>query len=274
MPLQGWRGSRPAPMVPQLSRKCVRIVTRLLPLLLLAACTATTVAKGPATAPAASTSAAVSAADPRAAEAGRQILAKGGSAVDAAAAVMLALTVVEPQSSGIGGGSFIVYHDAKTGLSTYDGREEAPASASPTWFLDAAGQPPASFNAARAGGRSVGVPGNLANIAAAHKVHGKLPWAALFEPAIRLARDGFAVTPRFLGVLEATTASWRSRPRRVRSIIRPTAAPSRSARSSPIPSWRASSKRWRRTVPTISTAAPAASGWSPRCGRARAASRR
>lgn len=181
----------------------MRIATRLLPLLLLAACTANTVAKGPATAPAAATSAAVSAADPRAAEAGRQILAQGGSAADAAAAVMLALTVVEPQSSGIGGGSFLVYHDAKTGLSTYDGREEAPASATPTWFLDAAGKAPASFNEARAGGRSVGVPGNLANIAAAHKAHGKLPWAALFQPAIRLARDGFAVTPRFLGVLES-----------------------------------------------------------------------
>ncbi|MDO9489872.1 MAG: gamma-glutamyltransferase, partial [Sphingomonadaceae bacterium] len=88
-------------------------------------------------------------------------------------------------------------------LATYDGREEAPASASPTWFLDASGKPPASFNEARAGGRSVGVPGNLANIAAAHKAHGKLPWATLFEPAIKLARDGFAVTPRFLGVLES-----------------------------------------------------------------------
>lgn len=184
----------------------MRIATRLLPLLLLAACTTTTVAPTPAArsaTAAVSTGAAVSAADPRAAEAGRQILARGGSAADAAAAVMLALTVVEPQSSGIGGGSFLVYHDAKTGLATYDGREEAPASASPAWFLDAAGKPPASFNDARAGGRSVGVPGNLAAIAAAHKAHGRLPWAALFEPAIRLARDGFAVTPRFLGVLES-----------------------------------------------------------------------
>lgn len=183
----------------------MKIATRLLPLLLLAACTTSNIAKAPAAAPgtAVPTSAAISAADPRAADAGRQILARGGSAADAAAAVMLALTVVEPQSSGIGGGSFLVYHDAKTGLATYDGREEAPASASPAWFLDANGKPPASFDAARAGGRSVGVPGNLANIAAAHKAHGKLPWAALFEPAIRLARDGFAVTPRFLGVLES-----------------------------------------------------------------------
>ncbi|MFC3712468.1 gamma-glutamyltransferase [Sphingoaurantiacus capsulatus] len=180
----------------------MRIASRLLPLLLLAACSTTTIAERPSAAPS-SIGAAVSAADPRAAEAGREILAKGGSAVDAAAAVMLALTVVEPQSSGIGGGSFIVVHDAKTGLATYDGREEAPSSATPKWFLDAAGKAPASFDAARAGGRSVGVPGNIANIALAHKQHGKLPWAAIFQPAIKLARDGFAITPRFHGVLES-----------------------------------------------------------------------
>jgi gamma-glutamyltranspeptidase/glutathione hydrolase len=184
----------------------VKIASRLLPLFLLAACSAT--GTSPAAAPAAPApptdgSAAVSAADPRAADAGRQMLAKGGSAVDAAAAVMLALTVVEPQSSGVGGGSFIVYHDARTGLSTYDGREEAPSAATPRWFLDATGKAPASFDAARAGGRSVGVPGNLANVAAAHRRHGRLPWATLFEPAIRLARDGFAVTPRMFGVLES-----------------------------------------------------------------------
>jgi gamma-glutamyltranspeptidase / glutathione hydrolase len=178
----------------------LRIATRLLPLLLLAACAARLPAEAPV---APNRSAVVSAADPRAAEAGRQILAKGGSAADAAMAVMLALTVVEPQSSGVGGGSFLVYHDAKSGLATYDGREEAPSAATPTWFLDAEGKPPASFDAARAGGRSVGVPGNLASMALAHKRHGKLPWAALFEPAIRLARDGFTVTPRFHGVLES-----------------------------------------------------------------------
>lgn len=178
----------------------MRIATRLLPLLLLGACAA----RLPADAPVVSNnSAAVSAADPRAADAGRQILARGGSAADAAMAVMLALTVVEPQSSGVGGGSFLVYHDARTGLATYDGREEAPSAATPQWFLDAEGKPPASFNEARTGGRAAGVPGNLANIALAHKRHGKLPWAALFEPAIRFARDGFAVTPRFHSALVA-----------------------------------------------------------------------
>ena len=188
-------------MVPQKKKgPGLRIATRLLPLLLLAACAARVPAEVPL---ASSGTAAVSAADPRAAEAGRQILARGGSAADAAMAVMLALTVVEPQSSGVGGGSFLVYHDAKTGLATYDGREEAPSSAGPGWFLDAAGNPPPSFNAARTGGRAAGVPGNIASMGVAHQRHGKLPWAALFEPAIRLARDGFAVTPRFHGVLVA-----------------------------------------------------------------------
>lgn len=184
----------------------LRIASRLLPLLLLAACAGRMTAEAPRAASsttAAERTLAVSAADPRAADAGRQILAKGGSAADAAMAVMLALTVVEPQSSGVGGGSFLVYHDAKSGLATYDGREEAPSSATPAWFLDANGKPPASFNEARTGGRASGVPGNLANMALAHRRHGKLPWAALFDPAIRLAREGFAVTPRFHGVLEA-----------------------------------------------------------------------
>ncbi len=178
----------------------MRTATRLLPLFLLASCaTQPVVHQAPATA--VGSSVAVSAADPRAADAGRQILLKGGSAADAAIATMLALTVVEPQSSGIGGGSFLVYHDAKTGLASYDGREKAPGSATPALFLDAAGKPPASFDEARTGGRAVGVPGNLANAALAHRRHGKLPWAALFEPAIKLARDGFQVTPRLHGVL-------------------------------------------------------------------------
>jgi gamma-glutamyltranspeptidase/glutathione hydrolase len=139
----------------------------------------------------------VSAADPRAAQAGREILDAGGSAADAALATMVALTVVEPQSSGIGGGGFFVYHDEASGMiDTVDGREEAPAAAGPTWFYDSAGKP-LPYREAIPGGRSVGVPGNIRLMALAHGKHGKLPWAKLFEPAIRLARDGFAVTPRF-----------------------------------------------------------------------------
>ncbi len=139
----------------------------------------------------------VSAADPRAAAAGVEMLKAGGSATDAAIATMLALNVVEPQSSGIGGGSFWVSHAAKTGkVTTIDAREAAPAAADPRWFYAPDGTP-MSHDDAVPGGRSVGVPGALRGMALAHRQAGKLPWAKLFEPAIRLARDGFKVSPRF-----------------------------------------------------------------------------
>jgi len=138
----------------------------------------------------------VSAADPRAAAAGVEMLRAGGSATDAAIATMLVLNVVEPQNSGIGGGSFWVSHGAATGkVSTIDAREAAPAAADARWFYDAGGQPLSHANAVP-GGRSVGVPGALRAMALAHRQSGKLRWARLFEPAIRLARDGFVVTPR------------------------------------------------------------------------------
>jgi gamma-glutamyltranspeptidase/glutathione hydrolase len=142
----------------------------------------------------------VSAADPRAAAAGVAILKQGGSAADAAVAMMLALNVVEPQSSGIGGGGFMVHHDARTGkTATFDGREAAPAAADGHWFY-VDGQP-LSHREAVPGGRSVGVPGNLRMMALAHARYGKLPWAALFQPAIKLARDGFVVTPRLHNII-------------------------------------------------------------------------
>ncbi|HEX4738131.1 MAG TPA: gamma-glutamyltransferase [Allosphingosinicella sp.] len=157
----------------------------------------------------------VSAADPRAAAAGVEILRKGGSATDAAIATMLALNVVEPESSGIGGGSFIVRYDSASGRTdTIDGREAAPKAADPHWFYTAAGTP-LSHSAAIPGGRSVGVPGALRAMALAHKSGGRLLWAALFEPAIRLARDGWTLSPRFVtmvglvsrwGLLDADTA--------------------------------------------------------------------
>jgi len=138
----------------------------------------------------------VSSADPRATAAGEAILAQGGSATDAAIAVMLALTVVEPQSSGIGGGGFLVRADGKTGaLITIDGRETAPAAATPNRFLDAQGKL-LGRDSRVFSGLSVGVPGNLALAAKAHAKDGKLPWAALFQPAIALARDGFVMNKR------------------------------------------------------------------------------
>lgn len=143
----------------------------------------------------------VSAADPRAAAAGVEILRKGGSATDAAIATMLALNVVEPQSAGIGGGAFFVQYDArKKRTTTVDGREAAPMAADPRWFFGPDGKP-LSHSDAVPGGRSVGVPGTLRAMALAHRRGGKLPWAALFEPAIKLARDGFVVSPRLNNAL-------------------------------------------------------------------------
>jgi gamma-glutamyltranspeptidase/glutathione hydrolase len=139
----------------------------------------------------------VVAAHPLAAEAGLAMLRQGGTAIDAAIAAQLVLNLVEPQSSGLGGGAFMLYWDAgaKT-LASYDGRETAPAAATPELFLDDEGKP-LSREAAIASGLSVGVPGVLAVLKLMHDRYGKLPWSELFQPAIAFARDGFPVSPRF-----------------------------------------------------------------------------
>ena len=134
------------------------------------------------------------AANPLATAAGQQMLRKGGSAIDAAIAMQAVLTLVEPQASGIGGGAFIMYWDGHK-VQAFDGRETAPAGADKRMFLDAAGKPVA-FTDAQIGGLSVGVPGVLRALQMAHEQHGKLPWNELFEPAIRLASEGFAVSAR------------------------------------------------------------------------------
>jgi gamma-glutamyltranspeptidase/glutathione hydrolase len=146
-------------------------------------------------APVTSTRFMVVAANPLAVEAGYRILKQGGSAVDAAIAVQLVLGLVEPQSSGIGGGAFMLAHDAKRKkLVAYDGRETAPAAAKPDRFLDADGKP-LHFLDAIVGGRSVGVPGVVALLAKAHREQGRLRWESLFAPAIELAERGFPVSP-------------------------------------------------------------------------------
>ncbi|MBH1977659.1 MAG: gamma-glutamyltransferase family protein [Comamonadaceae bacterium] len=137
---------------------------------------------------------AVAAANPLATDAGYQVLKAGGSAIDAAIAVQMVLTLVEPQSSGIGGGAFLLHSDGQS-IEAYDGRETAPASADEKLFLDANGKPMA-FHDGVVGGRSVGVPGTLRMLEMAHRTHGKMPWAALFQPAIVLAKNGFKVSPR------------------------------------------------------------------------------
>ncbi|MCU1751358.1 gamma-glutamyltransferase [Pseudomonas sp. 6D_7.1_Bac1] len=134
------------------------------------------------------------AANPLAAAAGREMLRQGGSAIDAAIAMQAVLTLVEPQSSGIGGGALIVLWDGKA-VRTYDGRETAPAGATEKLFLQADGKP-MPFTEAQIGGRSVATPGVLSALELAHQKHGRLPWATLFEPAIALAEKGFAISPR------------------------------------------------------------------------------
>ncbi len=138
----------------------------------------------------------IAAAHPLAARAGREILRAGGSAVDAAIAAEMVLTLVEPQSSGIGGGGFMLHYAAESGeVGVYDGRETAPQAANPHMFLDGQGEPRA-FAQVVPGGLSVAVPGLLRFLEMAHGEHGRLPWAKLFEPAIELALKGFPVSPR------------------------------------------------------------------------------
>lgn len=143
---------------------------------------------------------AVAAANPLATDAGYQILRAGGSAVDAAIAVQMVLTLVEPQSSGIGGGAFLLHYNGKT-VEAFDGRETAPAAADEKLFLGADGKPMAFYDGV-VGGRSVGTPGTVRMLEMAHRQYGKLPWAQLFAPAIQLAEQGFRVSPRLNTLLK------------------------------------------------------------------------
>jgi gamma-glutamyltranspeptidase / glutathione hydrolase len=148
----------------------------------------------------------VASAHPLATEAGLTVLRNGGTAMDAAVAVQMALGVVEPQSSGLAGGGFLLYYDATSrAITAYDGRETAPAGATSTMFLGADGKP-LPFREAAASGISVGVPGAVALLELAHKEHGKLPWRDLFAPAIGLARDGYAISPRLAAWLALITS--------------------------------------------------------------------
>ena len=153
--------------------------------------------------PAGATRFMVVAAHPLAARAGYDVLRKGGSAVDAAIAAELVLNLVEPQSSGIGGGGFLLHYAARDGkLEAYDGRETAPAAARPERFLGADGKP-LDWPAAVISGKSVGVPGLLRLLELAHRGHGKFPWAQLFRPAIELAERGFPISPRLHALVAA-----------------------------------------------------------------------
>jgi gamma-glutamyltranspeptidase/glutathione hydrolase len=147
----------------------------------------------------------IAAANPHAAKAGLDMMRAGGSAVDAAIATQMVLGLVEPESSGIGGGAFMLVYDPKTKQTTsFDGREMAPASATPTMFLDASGQPRTKPDAIP-GGLSVGIPGVIKMLWLAHQRYGKLPWAKLFEPAISLSEGGFPVGPKLARTIKNFT---------------------------------------------------------------------
>lgn len=172
--------------------------------LALAACQAMGIgAPAPAPAPAVQPQARgpfVAAANPLAVEAGMAVLQRGGSAVDAAVAVQAVLGLVEPQSSGLGGGGFLMHYDATTReITVYDGRETAPATATPELFYEDG--KPLGFMDAVLSGRSTGTPGAVALLGAAQAAHGKLAWSELFGDAERLARDGFVVSPRLAGFI-------------------------------------------------------------------------
>jgi gamma-glutamyltranspeptidase/glutathione hydrolase len=167
--------------------------------------------QAPSTAPApqaarAIHAAGVAAANPLAVEAGLEVLAAGGSAADAAVAIQAMLGLVEPQSSGIGGGGFMLYFDAATKrITAFDGRETAPAAATASLFLDERGEP-LSYRDAVLSGRSTGVPGAIAMLGSVHARHGALPWTQLFDPAIRAAESGFAVPRRMARFVNGDSA--------------------------------------------------------------------
>lgn len=144
---------------------------------------------------------AIAAANPLATEAGYNILKAGGSAADAAIAVQMVLALVEPQSSGLGGGTFLLHFNGQQ-VEAFDGRETAPANADENLFIGKDSKP-LSFPQAVVGGRSVGTPGTLRALEMVHQQHGKLPWATLFDPAIALAENGFKVSPRLHQLLSA-----------------------------------------------------------------------
>jgi gamma-glutamyltranspeptidase/glutathione hydrolase len=165
---------------------------------------------------------AVAAANPLATDAGYQVLRAGGSAIDAAIAVQMVLTLVEPQSSGIGGGAFLLHSNGRD-VEAFDGRETAPAAADERLFLAADGKP-LPFYEGVVGGRSVGVPGTVRMLEMAHRQHGKLPWAALFQPAIRLAEGGFRVSPR-LNTLAKADAHLKKDPTAAAYFFKPDGEP-------------------------------------------------
>jgi gamma-glutamyltranspeptidase/glutathione hydrolase len=170
----------------------------------------------------------VAAANPLATEAGYEILGKGGSAVDAAIAVQMVLTLAEPQSSGIGGGAFLMHYDGNAkSLVAYDGRETAPAAATPDMFFGP-DKKPLDIRTAIVGGLSVGTPGVMRLLERAHAKHGKLPWATLFQRAIDLADKGFVISPRLETLIAGTAKALCQQPVAAAYYLKPGCEPKRA----------------------------------------------
>ena len=165
---------------------------------------------------------AIAAAHPLAAQAGARVLRAGGAAIDAAVAAQMVLALVEPQSSGIGGGAFLLHWDGET-VQAWDGRETAPAAVDERLLLDGQGKP-LPIDRAKVGGRAVGVPGAVRMLEAVHRSHGRLPWPRLFEPAVELAENGFAMGARLHGQL-AAERHLRSNPQAFAYFYRPDGQP-------------------------------------------------
>ncbi len=210
----------------------------------------------------------VAAANPLAVDAGVQMLAQGGSAVDAAIAVQMMLTLVEPQSSGIGGGAFLMHYEPSTrALVAWDGRETAPAAATPDQFLDANGKP-LEFTKAVDGGLSVGTPGVMKLFEVVHAKHGTLPWAKLFEPAIALAESGFPVSPRLYTMIAGTAARLCTQKAAAAYFLKAgTCEAKDEGTRSRIPNWRPRCGLSRPAEPKRSTAGQSPRRWLMPCDR-------
>jgi gamma-glutamyltranspeptidase/glutathione hydrolase len=200
----------------------------------------------------------VVAANPLATKAGCEVLKKGGTAVDAAIATQMVLNLVEPQSSGIGGGAFMLHYKRDTGTVTaYDGRETAPAAATENylrWISDT--QQTTPLPNARASGRSIGTPGVLHMLDAAHKDAGKLTWKELFDPAIKIATDGFKISPRMGASIAGSASSLARDPRPRLTSSTPTTRPRPPAHCCRARPWRPPSRPSPMAASRPSTAAP------------------
>jgi gamma-glutamyltranspeptidase/glutathione hydrolase len=211
----------------------------------------------------------VAAANPLAVEAGLRVLRDGGSAVDAAVAIQAVLSLVEPQSSGLGGGSFMTFYDARTGkVTAYDGREKAPAAATPELFMGADGKP-LPFVTAVLSGRSTGVPGAVAMLAQAQKEHGNRQVEHAVQGRRTLATDGFTVSPRLAGMINSAARPAGHAPDVKAYFTKPDGQRYQAGDTLKNPAYAATLRAWPPRVPAPSMRARSPRPSSTSCTRAR-----